>query len=386
MSEQIKLVAITQGAGELVNNTAQEVISYVARVSNPNNQLNFDTAAGLLRYCIKHKHWSVFETAYMTLEVNTTRGIAAQVLRHRSFTFQEFCLDGDSKITISKQDGSTQRIPIRDLYEKWNGKRIMARSYDPELNRFIDAPILSVYKSGEKPVYEYVIEHKGSRKIIKCTREHRVFTKERGFVPFGEAYSQNLTVALNGAVAEPIAETLPLEAKWGGFVSETYLGIRETYDIEMNHPTHNFVADGIVVHNSQRYADTKLLGERAVAPDLRRQDTKNRQNSIDDFGDYVKLEMQGRIQEYFDLGQKLYDNLLERGVARETARFILPLATPTRIYMTGSCRSWMHYISLREKSGTQKEHMDIARGCKVIFGQQFPDIYEALGGEADWEL
>ena len=163
MIEQIKLVAITQGAGELVNNTAQEVISYVARVSNPNNQLNFDTAAGLLRYCIKHKHWSVFETAYMTLEINTTRGIAAQVLRHRSFTFQEFCLDGDSKITISKDNGATQRIPIRDLYEKLNGKRIMARSYDPELNRFIDAPILSVYKSGEKPVYEYVIEHKGSR-------------------------------------------------------------------------------------------------------------------------------------------------------------------------------------------------------------------------------
>lgn len=227
MNEQIKLIAITQGAGELVNNTAQEVISYVARVSNPNNQLNFDTAAGLLRYCIKHKHWSVFETAYMTLEINTTRGIAAQVLRHRSFTFQEF---------------------------------------------------------------------------------------------------------------------------------------------------------------SQRYADTKLLGDRPIVPDLRRQDTKNRQNSIDDFGDYVKLEMQGRIQEYFDVGQRLYDNLLERGVARETARFILPLATPTRIYMTGSCRSWMHYISLREKSGTQKEHMDIARGCKVIFGQQFPDIYEALGGEADWEL
>ena len=386
MSEQIKLIAITQGAGELVNNNAQEVISYVARVSNPNNQLNFDTAAGLLRYCIKHKHWSVFETAYMTLEINTTRGIAAQVLRHRSFTFQEFCLDGDSKITISKDNGTTQMIPIRELYEQQNDEQIMARSYDPGLNRFIDAPILSVYKSGEKPVYEYIIEYQGTRRSIKCTREHRVYTKERGFVPFGEAYDDNLTVAMNGAVAEPIAETLPLKAKWGGIVSQTYLGIRETYDIEMNHPTHNFVADGIVVHNSQRYADTKLLGEKPLAPDLRRQDTKNRQNSIDDFGDYVKLEMQGRIQEYFDAGQKLYDELLERGVARESVRFILPLATPTRIYMTGSCRSWMHYISLREKSGTQKEHMDIARGCKVIFGQQFPDIYEALGGDTDWEL
>ena len=90
MTEQIKLIAITQGAGELVDKNAQDVISYIARVSNPNNQLNFDTTAGLLRYCIKHEHWSIFEQAYMTLEINTTRGIAAQILRHRSFTFQEF--------------------------------------------------------------------------------------------------------------------------------------------------------------------------------------------------------------------------------------------------------------------------------------------------------
>jgi thymidylate synthase (FAD) len=86
MSSNVKLIAITQGAGELINQNAQEVISYIARVSNPNNQLNFDTAAGLLRYCIKHKHWSPFEHAYMTLEINTTRGIAPQILRHRSFT------------------------------------------------------------------------------------------------------------------------------------------------------------------------------------------------------------------------------------------------------------------------------------------------------------
>ena len=225
MSEQIKLVAITQGAGELISKNAQEVISYIARVSNPNNQLNFDTSAGLIRYCIKHHHWSIFEQAYMTLEINTTRGIAAQILRHRSFTFQEF---------------------------------------------------------------------------------------------------------------------------------------------------------------SQRYADTNLLSDKPIVPDLRRQDTKNRQNSIDDFGDYVKLQMQGEIQEYFEEGQKLYNKLLSRDVAKECARFVLPLATPTRIYMTGSCRSWMHYISLREKSGTQKEHMDIAKGCKVIFGEQFPACYEALGGDVDW--
>jgi thymidylate synthase (FAD) len=220
MKPSVKLIAITQGAGELVNKSAQEVISYAARVSNPNNQLNFETSSGLLKYCIKHEHWSIFEHAYMTLEINTTRGIAAQVLRHRSFTFQEF---------------------------------------------------------------------------------------------------------------------------------------------------------------SQRYADTNLLSDAPVIPDLRRQDTKNRQNSIDDFGDYVKLKMQGEISEYFARGQELYNSLLEQGVAKECARFVLPLSTPTRIYMTGSCRSWIHYINLRSAHGTQKEHMDIANECKLVFISQFPDAATALG-------
>lgn len=219
MKNQVKLIAITQGAGELIDKSAQEVISYAARVSNPSNQLNFDTSAGLLKYCIKHEHWSIFEHAYMTLEINTTRGIAAQILRHRSFTFQEF---------------------------------------------------------------------------------------------------------------------------------------------------------------SQRYADTNLLSDAPVIPDLRRQDTKNRQNSIDDFGDYVKLKMQGEIQEYFAQGQKLYNKLLDQGVAKECARFVLPLSTPTRIYMTGSCRSWIHYINLRSSHGTQKEHMDIAEACKCVFSCQFPDVAKAL--------
>ena len=215
----VKLIAISQGAGELIEKNAQEVISYIARVSNPSNQLNFDTASGLLKYCISNEHWSIFEHAFMTLEINTTRAIAAQILRHRSFTFQEF---------------------------------------------------------------------------------------------------------------------------------------------------------------SQRYADTNLLADKPTTPDLRRQDTKNRQNSIDDFGDYVKLKMQGEIQEYFEKGQELYNSLLSRGVAKECARFVLPLATPTKIYMTGSARSWIHYINLRSSNGTQKEHMQIAEKCKEVFNSQFPDAAKAL--------
>ena len=201
-----------------VSPDAEKHMAYCARVSNPNNQDN-ENYAGLLRYCIKHQHWSIFEQAFMTLEINTTRGLAAQILRHRSFTFQEF---------------------------------------------------------------------------------------------------------------------------------------------------------------SQRYADTNLLDANIPLPDLRRQDTKNRQNSIDDVPEKQSKMLLGRIQNYFNEGLDLYNELLREGIAKECARFVLPLATPTRIYMSGSVRSWVHYIDLRSGHGTQKEHMDIANACKSIFTEQFPTVSEAL--------
>ncbi len=197
---------------------AEKTIGYIARVSNPNNQDN-PKVEGLLKYCIEHGHWSIFEQAHMTLQIETTRGIAAQILRHRSFTFQEF---------------------------------------------------------------------------------------------------------------------------------------------------------------SQRYADANLL-EKPEVPDLRRQDTKNRQNSIDDIDETEKAFLQGRISQYFQEGIDLYTDLLSKGIAKECARFVLPLATPTRIYMTGSARSWMHYIQLRTGHGTQKEHMDIANLCRDHFICNFPTISKALG-------
>ena len=201
-----------------VSPDAEKHMAYCARVSNPNNQDN-ENYAGLLRYCIKHQHWSIFEQAFMTLEINTTRGLAAQILRHRSFTFQEF---------------------------------------------------------------------------------------------------------------------------------------------------------------SQRYADTNLLDTNIPLPELRRQDTKNRQNSIDDIPEKQSKMLLGRIQNYFNEGLDLYNELLREGIAKECARFVLPLATPTRIYMSGSVRSWVHYIDLRSGHGTQKEHMDIANACKSIFTEQFPTVSEAL--------
>jgi len=205
----VKLLSITPDA--------EKTMAYIARVSNPSNQDN-EKYSGLLKYCIKHNHWSVFEQSTMTLEIQTTRGIAAQILRHRSFTFQEF---------------------------------------------------------------------------------------------------------------------------------------------------------------SQRYADTNLLGTIPV-PDLRSQDSKNRQNSIDDLPKNQKEQLQKTIAKYFAEGLDLYNELIREGVAKECARFVLPLATPTKLYMTGSCRSWIHYINLRSAHGTQLEHMIIAEEVRDLFVKQFPAVSEAL--------
>ena len=210
----IKLVSVTPDA--------EKHMAYVARVSNPKNQNN-DKFAGLLRYCIKHGHWSVFEQAHMTVEINTTRGLAAQILRHRSFTYQEF---------------------------------------------------------------------------------------------------------------------------------------------------------------SQRYADSSLLEEDIPIPELRRQDEKNRQNSTDDLDAKLVHDYKKGMKKHFEEAMRLYKDMLDNGVAKECARFVLPLATPTRLYMTGSVRSWVHYIDLRSAHGTQKEHMDVVEAIRCIFICQFPTVAEALG----WEL
>jgi len=210
MDTPTKLISVTPDA--------EKHMAYCARVSNPANQEN-EKFSGLLKYCIQHQHWSIFEQASMTLEINTSRGIAAQILRHRSFTYQEF---------------------------------------------------------------------------------------------------------------------------------------------------------------SQRYADSSLLAETIPLPELRRQDTKNRQNSIDDIDPFVKQKYEILMQSHFRDAMSLYQTMLDEGIAKECARFVLPLATPTRLYMTGSVRSWIHYIDLRSGHGTQKEHMDIANDAKTIFCEQFPAVAEAL--------
>ena len=205
----VKLVSITPDA--------EQLMAYIARVSNPSNQDN-EKYSGLLKYCIKHNHWSVFEQSSMSLEIETTRAIAAQILRHRSFTFQEF---------------------------------------------------------------------------------------------------------------------------------------------------------------SQRYAASTALGDIEL-PELRRQDDKNRQNSTDDLDPEMVEKFNKQMITLFSSSKSLYEQMLSQGVAKECARMVLPLCTPTRIYMTGSCRSWIHYINLRSAHGTQKEHMVIAEACRKVFTEQFPAVSEAL--------
>ena len=129
---------------------------------------------------------------------------------------------------------------------------------------------------------------------------------------------------------------------------------------------------------SQRYADSSMLADRIPMFEFRRQDTKNRQNSIDDIDEFTQQELQIAVQRQFESAMDLYQHMLSVGIAKECARMVLPLAVPTKIYMTGSVRSWIHYITLRSANGTQKEHMDIALDAKRVFAEQFPICAEAL--------
>ena len=216
---QLENVSASKNIVELLSVTpgAEEVITYCARVSNPNNQLKFNNSAKLIKYLIANKHWSPFEMAHMTLQVKTSRGISPQILRHRSFTFQEF---------------------------------------------------------------------------------------------------------------------------------------------------------------SQRYAAVDASGLIVYA--ARRQDDKNRQNSIDDLSDDVKREWEERQLSNWKNAFEHYMWALDNGIAKECARFVLPLGCATTLYMSGSIRSWIHYIELRASHGTQKEHMDIAVECKEIFRKELPGVAEAL--------
>jgi thymidylate synthase (FAD) len=136
---------------------------------------------------------------------------------------------------------------------------------------------------------------------------------------------------------------------------------------------------------SQRYADVGALTDIEL-PELRRQDTKNRQNSTNDLSFEVKAELYEEASVLIEQSKKLYNKMLDKGVAKECARFFLPIATPSRLYMTGTVRSWLHYVDLRSANGTQKEHMDIALGAKNILAEQLPNVCKAMWGDPTIQL
>jgi thymidylate synthase (FAD) len=210
----VRVISVTKPvATELDHLDQEDIIAYCARVSNPNNQMNLDTMPKLLKYLQDHKHWSPFEMSHVTIEIDTSRGIAPQILRHRSFSFQEF--------------------------------------------------------------------------------------------------------------------------------SQRYQSVSD---------------DGIMIYAA------------------RRQDLKNKQNSIDDLPDAIKSEWEDRQLQNWKSSFEHYTWALDNGIAKESARFVLPLGSKTRLYMSGSVRSWLHYISVRTDPSTQKEHRDIALACKESLREYFPNL------------
>ena len=529
-----------------------EQIAYQARVSNPENQDN-PAIAGLLNYCMREGHVSPFEMANVCLEINTTRDIGRQILRHRSFSFQEFCIAGDTKITLELPNGvksgkrSAYTRTIEHLFKLQQTGRLpsFVRVFDEDLRTFVARPIKEVFQTGVKPVFKITL-HNG--RTITSTKEHKFLTQD-GFVALESAIglsvvngravmSKRATLGCNGVPAYADKEWLSAakdasieagiglrhiatsagcsthtirkwlkhhglqftkaevasyappwnkgvrgyslpkhtpetiekmrksarrgsdsnlwgggaerserlkiadwchahrseflrcadykcacgsnknlelhhiksvasmpelayeksniqvlcrtchrevhrlsgEAKtwrsegrgntltthWSEVVKVEFVGELMTYDMEVDHHSHNYVANGIVTHNSQRYQDATQLGDWELR-ECRLQDTKNRQNSLDCNDVHTEglwYEMQDKVAA---LAKTNYLAALEMGVAKEQARALLPEGlTPSRIYMNGTMRSWVHYLGQRLHPSTQKEHRQVAEQALAI--------------------
>jgi hypothetical protein len=235
------------------------------------------------------------------------------------------------------------------------------RVYDETTKQFVRSTIKEIFDTGKKECFELVLE---DGKKLTCTEEHKVYNMN-GFVKLKDC-------KVGDAVAVFSCEQTIL---YKYISSITSVGIKQTYDIEVHHDSHNYVANGIVTHNSQRYAS---IDDTAIeVPQLRRQDTKNRQNSIDDIPD-INEAFHERIEKHFAESLQLYRDLLEQGVAKECARFVLPLCTKTRMYMSGTIRSFIHYCQVRCHESTQKEHRDIAMQVREILLDQLPSLRDIL--------
>lgn len=359
---------------------AEAVMAYCARVSNPSNQDNPDYAK-LLSYCYRNKHFSVFEMASACFEIKCSRAIARQILRHRSFNFQEFCISGDSLITCTTNKGKSCKRSIKDLYWMQFDPRMQAiwdrkiRVYDLESKSFSTSVIKEIFKTGVKKTYTLTLE---DGKTINSTLEHKFFDINGEFRPLG-SFTVGEYVAVNGQFVyrkksnEETSERVQT-VRYKKILSIEYNKEEETYDLEVDHISHNYIANGIVVHNSGRYS---VLPETPIISDARSQDLKNRQNSIDDMSDEAKAKWIAAQQKVWDLTQEVYKEALADGVAREVARNVLPEGmVESTMYMSGTIRSWIHYIEVRTGNGTQKEHMDVANSIKAQLCEVLPTVFK----------
>jgi thymidylate synthase (FAD) len=542
----VRLIGITKPVDDL---TSADLVSYTARVSNPANQNNTATAPKLLKYLIREKHWSPFEMVHLVMEITTTRDISRQIIRHRSFSFQEFCVSENTLITTLTKSGKSKQVTISDLYKRQQSKQcseMLVRVYDKTTSLLVAAKIKEVFKTGKKECFELILEN---GKSIIATKDHKFLTNkgffrledlttdsfvavngvpcyqnkewlerkkkiaiETGLGVQGIANAANCsyhtirkwlkihglqfskaevasyttiwnkglpkemqpkygkptpkktrqkmsdsstkgtesnlyingnksfdTISFRDRVAQvckgahlsllvkqdykcnvcgttidkqnsevdhifPVSshpelaydedtnlqtlcknchntktqsENSSLSVHYSKVKSIKYIGVKETYDMEINHQDHNYVANGIVTHNSQRYAEASNF---TTDREPRLQDPKNRQNSIypdNDIAVPLSIAFENLQKEVVNIAQVNYQKALEMGIAKEQARALLPEGlTETTLYMAGTLRSWIHYIDLRAGNGTQKEHQEIAEKCKNIVLEQFPMLSE----------
>lgn len=578
----VKLIWITPDA--------ESLLTYIARVSNPDGQAKRQSPERLIHYLISHAHWSPFEMASACVEIETTRDIGRQILRHRSFSFQEFCIAGDSKISFDLPNGKTKddyrqhyKLAIADLWDKWhNGAKpipnrwtgapvripmrdrlsqMRIRVFDETTHTFVTARILDVRRTGVHPIFEIEL-HNGKR--IKCTKEHKFLTQS-GFLPLEEAIGLELrgqtavmtrpdtalacngveayqspnwmaaakarAISSRGGLAQIASEAgvathtirkwlrihnlqfskkevasyspvwnkgvsgynLPrhkqtaiekmrakarrgsasnlwrggtnrserlkiadwcssyrseflrrahykcarcdsskalqlhhkqrvvdrpdlaydkmnievlckccharehglsgeykawrekargnvLTVRWAKVRSVRYVGAEMTYDLEIDHPSHNYVANGIVVHNSQRYANVTDVLPPAPTREARLQDAKNRQNSFQTDDAELHEWWERKQREIGAAALSLYAAALAEGIAKEVARAVLPEGlTMSRMYMAGTVRSWIHYLGQRTGVATQKEHREIAMKIQAVLTPHLPATFSACG-------
>ncbi len=535
----VKLVWVTPNV--------DQILGYIARVSNPENQDNPDVAK-LLAYMEREGHVSPFTMSNMCVEVNTTRRIGRQFLRHWSIAPQEFCVTGDTLVTTLTESGNVGKMSIADMYRYQFDNRMKVvwdrgvRVYDEATKTFVRSTVKEVFSTGLKPVFRVELE---DGKVLTCTEDHKIlsrlgfvplkdlkvddyvgvngleaykskewltetkarsmfkdggiqyianqaqvsyhtirkwlrvhglsFTKKESAVVAGAPWNKGLAAELqpmygklhsdatrdkmrdasrkgeaselytggayrdsrqlawdwqtkyrnriiteHGGKCAQCASTEDLQidhikpisthpelsmefsnvqilcnschkvksvaesaaarqtARWKKIKSITPAGEQETFDLEVDHASHNYVANGVITHNSQRYQDVNSLGEFTIL-ECRMQDTKDRQNSLEATDQEVADWFQWAQQTHIDNSKKLYSEALSRGIAKEQACTFLPEGnTPSRLYFNGNFRSWIHYLRSRLHKSTQKEHRLIAGEIAGIFKQVAPITYSAF--------